>query len=55
MIALAGVGVLVLAGGVVLPHRLPKPWDTVSALLGPLGLGLLAVGVLGGLIPGFFG
>ena len=43
-----------LAAGVVLPHRLRSPWNALSALLGPLGLGLLAVGVLGGLIPGFF-
>ncbi|HPQ71316.1 MAG TPA: hypothetical protein PKW95_19470 [bacterium] len=55
MIAPAGVGMLLLAAGVVLPHRLARPWDALSALLGPLGLGLLAAGVLGGLIPGFFG
>ncbi len=55
MMVLALGGFVMFGAGVVLPHRLPRPWDTVSALLGPAGLALLAVGVLGGLIPGFFG
>jgi hypothetical protein len=54
MIALAAAGFVCLGAGVALPHRLPRPWSTASALLGPLGLALLAAGVLGAAIPGFF-
>jgi hypothetical protein len=54
MMVLIVAGFAMLGAGVVLPHRLPRPWDTLSALLGPLGLALMAAGVLGRAIPGFF-
>lgn len=54
MIVLLLAGVVMFVGGVWLPHRLRDPWATLSALLGPAGLGLFAVGLLGTMIPNFF-
>ena len=47
-------GLAAAACGLILAHRLKKPWDTVAALLVPAGIVTAIVSALVLAVPGFF-